>query len=71
MTEQPSDQRAPTAPLQSTEHTVTLEDGTALFYRAWLPDTPFRHALLLFGDFRERFSLRDALPLDEGGQGWG
>ncbi len=24
---------------QSSEHTVTLRDGTALFYRAWLPAT--------------------------------
>ena len=48
MTERPSDQRAPTAPLQSTEHTVTLADGTALFYRAWMQDTPSQHALLLF-----------------------
>src|SRR5262245_65232346 len=48
MTERPSDQQAPTAPRQSTEHTVTLDDGTALCYRAWLPDTPPQHALLLF-----------------------
>lgn len=30
------------------EHTVTLRDGTALFYRAWLPATPTDKALLLF-----------------------
>src|SRR5262249_23342094 len=48
MTERPSDQRAAAAPRQCTEHTVTLDDGMALFYRAWLPDTPTQHALLLF-----------------------
>ncbi|MBM4069012.1 MAG: alpha/beta fold hydrolase [Planctomycetes bacterium] len=34
--------------LQATEHTVTLRDGTSLFYRAWLPATPTDRALLLF-----------------------
>jgi len=69
MTERPSEQRTPAAPLQSTEHTVTLEDGTALFYRAWLPYTPPQHALLLFHRGHEH-SARwqetvEALALDD------
>ena len=69
MTERPSEQRAPATSLQSTEHTVTLADGTALFYRAWLPDTPSRHALLLFHRGHEH-SARwqetvEALTLDD------
>src|SRR5438552_1101273 len=39
--------RAPAA-LESSEHTVTLRDGTELFYRAWMPETPTTKALLLF-----------------------
>jgi alpha-beta hydrolase superfamily lysophospholipase/SAM-dependent methyltransferase len=31
-----------------TEHTFASWDGTALFYRAWLPDQPATHAVLLF-----------------------
>src|SRR5215467_2622174 len=30
------------------EHTLTLRDGTELFYRAWLPEQPTTKALLLF-----------------------
>src|SRR5213080_5041878 len=30
------------------EHTLTLRDGTELFYRAWLPEMPTTKALLLF-----------------------
>ncbi len=33
---------------QSSEHTVPLHDGTALFYRAWLPAAPTDKALILF-----------------------
>ena len=33
---------------EATEHTVTLRDGTELFYRAWLPATPTDKALILF-----------------------
>jgi alpha-beta hydrolase superfamily lysophospholipase/SAM-dependent methyltransferase len=32
----------------STEHSVRLTDGTELFYRAWIPDTPTDRALVLF-----------------------
>ena len=32
----------------ASEHTLTLRDGTALFYRAWLPARPTTRALLLF-----------------------
>jgi alpha-beta hydrolase superfamily lysophospholipase/SAM-dependent methyltransferase len=39
--------RAP-VPLHESEHTLTLRDGTALFYRAWLPAKPTTKALLLF-----------------------
>src|SRR5262245_11710390 len=39
--------RAPAAP-QPGEHTLTLRDGTELFYRSWLPDSPTSKALLLF-----------------------
>src|SRR2546429_382299 len=38
---------APAAPRPS-EHTLTLRDGTELFYRAWLPERPTTKALLLF-----------------------
>jgi alpha-beta hydrolase superfamily lysophospholipase/SAM-dependent methyltransferase len=30
------------------EHTMTLPDGTALFYRAWLPSVPTDKALVIF-----------------------
>jgi alpha-beta hydrolase superfamily lysophospholipase len=33
---------------RSTEHTLTLRDGTRLFYRAWMPPRPNTRALLLF-----------------------
>src|SRR5437773_2745331 len=36
------------AALQPSEHTLTLRDGTELFYRAWLPSRPTTKALLLF-----------------------
>ena len=32
---------------QASEHTLTLRDGTELFYRAWLPEQPTTKALLL------------------------
>jgi len=31
-----------------TEHSMTLADGTELFYRAWLPQEPTRKALIIF-----------------------
>jgi alpha-beta hydrolase superfamily lysophospholipase/SAM-dependent methyltransferase len=34
--------------LEPSEHTLTLRDGTELFYRAWLPEAPTTKALLLF-----------------------
>src|SRR5439155_21460579 len=34
--------------LAPTEHTVVLKDGTALFYRAWIPPEAKEKALLLF-----------------------
>src|SRR5688572_32218385 len=39
--------QAPAAPATA-EHTLTLRDGTELFYRAWLPERPTTKALLLF-----------------------
>src|SRR6266478_3337457 len=36
------------AALRPSEHTLTLRDGTELFYRAWLPAKPTTKALLLF-----------------------
>ena len=36
------------ATLPPSEHTLTLRDGTELFYRAWLPEKPTTKALLLF-----------------------
>jgi alpha-beta hydrolase superfamily lysophospholipase/SAM-dependent methyltransferase len=33
---------------EATEHTLTLRDGSELFYRAWLPEEPTTKALLLF-----------------------
>ena len=43
-------QERPHAPavLEPSEHTLTLRDGTELFYRAWLPEEPTTKALLLF-----------------------
>lgn len=38
----------PTSAFPSTEHTLTLPDGTELFYRAWLPESPTEKTLLLF-----------------------
>src|SRR5437762_12703139 len=40
--------RRPQAVLEPSEHTLTLRDGTDLFYRAWLPEKPTTRALLLF-----------------------
>ena len=37
-----------TAPYRPGEHAARMSDGTELFYRAWLPDTPATKALLLF-----------------------
>lgn len=34
--------------IESSEHTLKLRDGTELFYRAWLPETPTTKALILF-----------------------
>src|SRR5690349_19540790 len=31
-----------------TEHSLTLADGTELFYRAWIPSMPTRKALVIF-----------------------
>jgi alpha-beta hydrolase superfamily lysophospholipase/SAM-dependent methyltransferase len=39
---------SPSIAAQPTEHTLTMEDGTELFYRRWLPATPPRQALFLF-----------------------
>src|SRR5437868_13556993 len=33
---------------RAVEHTLTLRDGTGLFYRAWLPEKLTTKALLLF-----------------------
>jgi alpha-beta hydrolase superfamily lysophospholipase len=45
-------QNVPTAgkdqPLQPSEHTLTLRDGSKLFYRAWLPERPTDQAIVLF-----------------------
>ena len=38
----------PCTAIEPSAHTLTLRDGTALFYRAWLPDRPTTRALLLF-----------------------
>jgi alpha-beta hydrolase superfamily lysophospholipase len=38
----------PSTELQPSEHTLTLQDGSELFYRAWLPEKPASKALLLF-----------------------
>lgn len=34
--------------LKVTEHEMTLWDGTTLFYRAWIPETPTEKSLVLF-----------------------
>ena len=35
-------------PTKSTGHALTLEDGTQLFYRAWIPSEPAQRALVIF-----------------------
>ena len=40
--------RCAPATVQPSEHTLTLRDGTELFYRAWLPEKPATKALILF-----------------------
>jgi alpha-beta hydrolase superfamily lysophospholipase/SAM-dependent methyltransferase len=42
---EPAESASATRP---TEHTLTLRDGTQLFYRAWLPALPADKALILF-----------------------
>ena len=37
-----------TAAIPPTEQAMKLEDGTELFYRAWIPDEPTRKALVIF-----------------------
>jgi alpha-beta hydrolase superfamily lysophospholipase len=69
MSERPSNSVTPTERFQPTEHTCPLPDGTALFYRAWLPATPAQQALLLFHRGHEH-SARwqetvEALALDD------
>jgi len=32
----------------ASEHTMTLDDGTELFYRVWLPETPTEKSLVIF-----------------------
>jgi alpha-beta hydrolase superfamily lysophospholipase len=39
---------AETVEIKSTEHTMRLDDGTELFYRAWIPDLPTRKTLIIF-----------------------
>lgn len=39
---------AATAEVSPTEHSMKLEDGTELFYRAWIPGEPTRKALVIF-----------------------
>ena len=39
---------SPIAPIQASEHTFALPEGTELFYRAWLPAQPADKALVLF-----------------------
>ena len=34
--------------ITSNEHVITLEDGTQLFYRAWIPHEPTRKSLVIF-----------------------
>jgi len=38
----------PATRVAATEHTLTLEDGSELFYRAWIPREPTRKSLVLF-----------------------
>src|SRR5215510_6436784 len=69
MSEPLSNPRTPTVRFQPTEHTCALQDGTALFYRAWLPSRPTQQALLLFHRGHEH-SARwqgtvEALALDD------
>ncbi len=33
---------------EASEHTMKLDDGTELFYRAWLPETPTEKSLIIF-----------------------
>ena len=52
-----------------TEHTIALPDGTAMFYRAWLPKLPTEKSLVIFHrghehsgrvqDIVEELGLRD------------
>jgi alpha-beta hydrolase superfamily lysophospholipase/SAM-dependent methyltransferase len=52
-----------------TEHTLCLEDGTRIFYRAWLPEGPTRHVLLMFHRGHEHSGrladVVEALGLDD------
>jgi alpha-beta hydrolase superfamily lysophospholipase len=36
------------ASYRASEHTLTLADGTELFYRAWLPPQPTSKTLVIF-----------------------
>ena len=47
MNQASSTMTAPAA-LEATEHVAMMSDGVALSYRAWLPPTPTKKALLLF-----------------------
>ena len=55
--------------IQPTEHSCTLDDGTELFYRAWVPDVPTEKTLILFHRGHEhsgRFiDVVDALALGD------
>lgn len=59
----------PPAARSVTEHTMTMADGTELFYRAWLPDRPSGRSLVMFHRGHEhsgRFlDVIEALGLDE------
>ena len=45
----PADSITPTASgTRISEHTLKLPDGTEMFYRAWLPETPTEKALVIF-----------------------
>lgn len=48
MSSLPNALSVPTAAVQPSEHTMTLPDGTELFYRAWLPSQPTDKALIFF-----------------------
>src|SRR4030095_13741284 len=37
-----------TPEITASEHALVLEDGTELFYRAWIPREPTRKALVIF-----------------------